>query len=166
MIGEICVSGPQVMAGYWRNPQETAKALAGGRLHTGDLGYIDPQGHTVITGRLKNLVIVGGFNVYPFVVEEAISRHPAVARVAVRGMPDAYRGESVQAFIVRRSGHVLTAHELRAFLKDKLAPYETPKLIIFTDSISALGFSAREKPRTAVNERRARRRRSKSKEYA
>jgi long-chain acyl-CoA synthetase len=135
MTGEICIRGPQVMAGYWRRPDETAMAMAGGRLHTGDVGHMDADGYTFITDRAKDLILVGGYNVYPRVVEDAIRRHPMVEDVAVCGIPDDYRGESVMAFIVMRSGGRLTLGELRAFLQDKLAPFEIPRAIAFRDSL-------------------------------
>ncbi|HEY1385926.1 MAG TPA: long-chain fatty acid--CoA ligase [Dongiaceae bacterium] len=133
--GEICVRGPQVMLGYWRRPEETAKAMIGGRLHTGDVGHIDEQGSTFITDRAKDLILVGGYNVYPRMVEEAILQHPVVAEVAVCGIPDDYRGETVKAFIVSKDGQKLTPGELRSFLKDKLAPFEMPRSIAFRDSL-------------------------------
>lgn len=133
--GEICVRGPQVMLGYWRQPDETANTMIGGRLHTGDIGYMDEQGYTFITDRAKDLILVGGFNVYPRMVEEAIRQHPAVADVAVCGIPDDYRGESVKAFIVPRDGRKPTLGELRVFLRDKLAPFEMPRSIAFRNSL-------------------------------
>jgi len=127
--GEICIRGPQVMVGYWRRPEETATTMAGGRLHTGDIGHIDEEGYIYITDRAKDLILVGGYNVYPRMVEEAILRHPAVADVAVCGIPDDYRGETVKAFIVTRPDHTLTMGDLKAFLRDKLAPFEMPRSI-------------------------------------
>jgi long-chain acyl-CoA synthetase len=133
--GEICIRGPQVMLGYWRRPEETASTMIGGRLHTGDLGYMDEQGYTFITDRAKDLILVGGYNVYPRMVEEAILQHPAVADIAVCGIPDDYRGETVKAFIVPKNGQSFTLGELRAFLKDKLAPFEIPRSIAFRDAL-------------------------------
>lgn len=133
--GEICVKGPQVMAGYWKQPEETEAALAGGRLHTGDVGYMDSEGHIFITDRIKDLILVGGFNVYPRTVEEAILRHPDVEEVAVCGVPDPYRGETVKAFIVPRAGRAPTLGELRQFLQDKLAPFEMPRMLAMRDSL-------------------------------
>jgi long-chain acyl-CoA synthetase len=133
--GEICVRGPQVMVGYWRQPEETAKTMIGGRLHTGDIGYMDEHGYTFITDRAKDLILVGGYNVYPRIVEEAILQHPAVADVAVCGIPDDYRGEAVKAFIVPKDGQRLTLGELRAFLRDKLAAFEIPRSIAFRDTL-------------------------------
>jgi long-chain acyl-CoA synthetase len=133
--GEICIRGPQVMMGYWHRPEETASTMIGGRLHTGDVGYMDEQGYTFITDRAKDLILVGGYNVYPRMVEEAILQHPAVADVAVCGIPDDYRGETIKAFIVPKNGQSFTLGELRAFLKDKLAPFEIPRLIAFRDAL-------------------------------
>jgi len=133
--GEICIRGPQVMLGYWRQPEETARTMTGGRLHTGDIGHMDEQGYTFITDRAKDLILVGGYNVYPRMVEEAILQHPAVAEVAVCGIPDDYRGETVKAFIVPKEGQRFTSGELRAFLRDKLAPFEMPRSIAFRESL-------------------------------
>lgn len=143
--GEICVRGPQVMAGYRHQPEETAATLMGGRLHTGDVGYMDSEGYTFITDRIKDLILVGGFNVYPRTVEDAILRHPAVEDVAVCGIPDEYRGETVKAFIMLRPGHRLTLGELRNFLQDKLAPFEMPRMVAFRDALprTLLGKIAR-----------------------
>ena len=133
--GEICVTGPQVMAGFWNRPEETRDALRGGRLRTGDIGYLDPNGYLYIIDRIKDLIITGGFNVYPRVVEEAIYQHPAVAEVAVCGVPDRHRGEVVKAFVKLAEDVTLTGTELRGFLKDKLAPFEIPRKVEFRDEI-------------------------------
>jgi long-chain acyl-CoA synthetase len=133
--GEICITGPQNMAGYADQPEETADALRGGRLHTGDVGYMDADGYVYLIDRIKDLILNGGFNVYPRMVEEAIELHPAVEEVSVCGVPDRYRGEIVKAFVKRRDGMALTAAELRAFLKDKLAPFEQPRQIEFRDDL-------------------------------
>ncbi len=139
--GEICVLGPQVMAGYWRRPQETAAALQDGRLHTGDVGFIDDDGACFVVDRLKELIICSGFNVYPRAVEEAIYAHPDVAEVAVCGVPDLYRGETVKAFVVLRDGASLDQAALLAFLEDRLSTIEMPKLVEFRDQLpkSAVG---------------------------
>jgi long-chain acyl-CoA synthetase len=133
--GEICISGPQVMAGYERRPEETAEALRGGRLHTGDVGYIDRDGYVYVIDRIKDLILSSGFNVYPRMVEEAILLHPAVAEASVCGVPDQHRGETIKAYVRRCEGAVLTAGELRSFLRDKLAPFEQPKAIEFRDQL-------------------------------
>ena len=127
--GEICITGPQVMSGYAGQPEETAEALRGGRLHTGDVGFIDQDGYVYLIDRIKDLILNGGFNVYPRMVEEAILLHPAVAEASVCGVPDRHRGEQVKAYVRLAEGASLSAAELRAFLKDKLAPFEQPKQI-------------------------------------
>ena len=129
--GEICISGPQVMAGYERRPEDTAEALRGGRLHTGDVGYLDADGYVYVVDRIKDLILNGGFNVYPRMVEEAILLHPAVAEATVCGVPDTHRGETVKAYVRLCEGADLTGAELRAFLRDKLAPFEQPRAIEF-----------------------------------
>lgn len=133
--GELCVRGPQVMAGYWNRPGETAAALADGRLHTGDIGYVDADGACFVVDRLKELIICSGFNVYPRVVEEAIYAHPDVVEAAVCGVPDSYRGETVKAFVVARDRARLDEAALLAFLEDRLSPIEMPKLIEFRDEL-------------------------------
>ncbi|UCH76168.1 MAG: long-chain fatty acid--CoA ligase [Rhodospirillales bacterium] len=133
--GEICVIGPQVMAGYWNQPDETEGAFRGGRLHTGDVGYIDEEGYVFLIDRIKDLILNAGFNVYPRMVEEAIYLHPDVAEVVVCGVPDKQRGELVKAYVKRRAGSQLKAGELKRFLRDKLAPYAQPRRIEFRDEL-------------------------------
>ncbi len=127
--GEICITGPQVMLGYWNKPEDTAQALAGGRLHTGDIGYMDEQGFTVLVDREKDIILTGGYNVFPRIVEEQIHEHPAIEEVIVAGVADKHRGQAVKAFIKLKDGHTLTAGELRDFLKERLSPAEIPRLI-------------------------------------
>jgi long-chain acyl-CoA synthetase len=127
--GEICISGPQLMAGYALRPEETAATLRDGRLHTGDVGYIDQDGYVYLIDRIKDLILNGGFNVYPRMVEEAILLHPAVEEASVCGVPDRHRGEVVKAFVKLAPGVSLKVPELRGFLRDKLAPFEQPKRI-------------------------------------
>jgi long-chain acyl-CoA synthetase len=126
-IGEICVRGPQVMKGYWRRPDETARAFVDGFVRTGDLGYVTEDRLLYIVDRLKDIIICSGFNVYPVRVEEAIFQHPAVSEVIVLGVPDSYRGETVKAFITLRAGQQLTLEQLQAFLKSRLSAVEMPK---------------------------------------
>ncbi|HWK43232.1 MAG TPA: long-chain fatty acid--CoA ligase [Stellaceae bacterium] len=133
--GEICISGPQVMLGYWHQPDETARVLRNGRLHTGDVGYIDEDGYVFLVDRIKDLILAGGFNVYPRNVEEAIYQHPDVAECIVVGVPDPYRGQTVKAYVACRQGSDLTEAALKAFLKDKLSPIELPKSVEFRDSL-------------------------------
>jgi long-chain acyl-CoA synthetase len=139
--GELCLAGPNVMPGYWNRPEETAEVLgADGFLHTGDVGIMDAEGYVTLVDRIKDLILVSGFNVYPRVVEEALYRHPAVAGATVVAMPDPYRGEAPAAFVEAKPGASVTAEELREFLKDKLNAVELPRLIEVRASL----------PRTAV----------------
>ena len=133
--GEICVSGPQVMAGYWRNEAATRDVIADGRLRTGDVGYTDEDGYTFIIDRIKDLILVSGFNVYPRHVEDGIYQHPAVEEVTVIGVADEYQGQSVKAFVKLREGQALGEEELRAFLQDRLGRHEVPKHIEFRDTL-------------------------------
>jgi long-chain acyl-CoA synthetase len=133
--GEICVTGPQVMAAYWNRPDETEAAFQGGRLHTGDVGYIDDEGYVFLIDRIKDLILNAGFNVYPRMVEEAIHLHPAVAETVVCGVPDKSRGEVVKAYVKLRPGETLKPGELKRFLRDKLAPYERPRRVEFRDEL-------------------------------
>lgn len=133
--GEVCVRGPQVMLGYLGKPDETADTLRDGWLHTGDVGYLDEDGYTVIVDRIKDMILCGGFNVYPRNVEEAIYQHPAVAECVVAGVPDAYRGETVKAYIRLAPDKALTEAELLDFLKGRLSPIERPRLIEFRTSL-------------------------------
>ncbi|MEI7609333.1 MAG: long-chain fatty acid--CoA ligase, partial [Rhodospirillaceae bacterium] len=125
----------QVMKGYWNRPEETERTLKGGRLHTGDVGIMDEDGYTAIVDRIKDLIIAGGFNVYPRNVEEAIYLHPAVEEVVVAGVPDAYRGQTVKAYIKLADGAGLDQAGLLAFLKDKLSPIEMPKQVEFRGAL-------------------------------
>lgn len=131
--GEVCIRGPQVMSGYWNKPDETAVAMENGWFHTGDVGVQDEQGYFFIVDRLKDLILCGGFNVYPRNVEEAIYLHDAVEEVIVAGIADSYRGQTVKAYVKIKDGKSLDKAELTAFLKDKLSPIEQPKKVEFRD---------------------------------
>lgn len=131
--GELCVSGPQMMAGYYKRDTETAQVIKNGRLHTSDVGYMDDEGFVYIVDRVKDLVLVGGYNVYPRRVEEVIYTHPAIEECIVAGVPDKLRGEAVQAWVKLRHGHTVTPEELRAWLQDKLTAIELPKKIIIRE---------------------------------
>jgi len=133
--GELCVRGPQVMKGYWNKPDETAKALRDGWLHTGDIATMDEDGYFRIVDRLKEMIISGGYNIYPREIEEVLYQHPAVLEATAIGVPDAYRGESAKAFVVLKVGQQATADELIAFCKLNLAPYKVPKSVEFRDSL-------------------------------
>jgi long-chain acyl-CoA synthetase len=131
--GELCIRGPQVMKGYWNNPDATAETIREGRLHTGDIAIMDERGYVFIVDRLKDMIITNGYNVYPRNVEEAIYLHPNVEECIVAGLPDTQRGEIVKAWIKLKEGRELTGQDLKAFLKDKISPMEIPKRIEFRD---------------------------------
>ncbi|MBT3700565.1 MAG: long-chain fatty acid--CoA ligase [Alphaproteobacteria bacterium] len=133
--GEICVIGPQVMLGYWGREEATAETIVDGMLHTGDVGYMDEEGYTFIIDRMKDLVLVGGFNVYPRHVEEAIYQHPGVEEVTVIGITDDYLGQVIKAFIKLKDQQTLTEDELIAFLGDKLAKHALPRQTEFRDEL-------------------------------
>jgi len=133
--GEICVSGPQVMLGYWRQAEATRNCLIGGRLHTGDLGLMDADGFLYFVERLKEVISVHGYKVYPRSVEDAIRQHPAVIDVAVIGVPDSIRGQAPKAFVVLAKGTQLSEDGLKAFLADKLSPREIPRLFEFRGNL-------------------------------
>ena len=124
--GEICVKGPNVMKGYWKKPEATAAAMtADGFFRTGDVGAMDDDGYVYIVDRTKDMLLVGGFNVYPRNIEEAIYQHPSVEEACVIGVPDAYRGESPKAFVRLKAGAPpLTLDDLKAFLADRLGKHE------------------------------------------
>jgi fatty-acyl-CoA synthase len=133
-IGEICFRGYHIMRGYYRDPEATAKALdAAGWLASGDLGTMDAEGYVRITGRLKEMIIRGGENIYPREIEDLMFTHPKVAEVAVFGIPDEYYGEEIAAWIQLHPGESATADEMREFCKDKLAHFKLPKRIRFVD---------------------------------
>lgn len=134
-IGEICISGPQVMQGYYNKPEETAQVLKDGLLRTGDLGFLDKRGYLYIVDRLKEMIIYGGYKVYPRHVEEAIYKHPAIEEVAVIGQPDGHRGEIVVAYLKLKAGQDVTKEALREFLSNYLSAYEIPKEIHFTEGL-------------------------------
>jgi long-chain acyl-CoA synthetase len=125
--GEVCVRGPQVMAGYWQRPAETEAAFVDGALRTGDVGYLDDEGYLFLVDRLKDVILCGGFNVYPRVLEEALYQHPAVAEAVVVGLPDEYRGQAPKAFVTLRLGVTATPDELRAFLAGYVSKIELPR---------------------------------------
>ena len=130
--GEICIVGPQVMKGYWNRPEATVDTIVEGRLRTGDVGYMDEEGYTFIIDRMKDLILCGGFNVYPRHVEEAIYRHPSVEEVTVIGIPDDYRGESPKAFVRLKEGaEPVDEAGMIEFLRERLGKHEIPREIEF-----------------------------------
>ena len=154
--GEICVSGPQVMQGYWRREQETAETVVDGRLLTGDVGHIDEDGYVFIIDRKKDLVLVSGFNVFPRKVEEGISLHEAVEEVTVIGVPDEYTGEAIKAFVKLKEGQALEAEELQGFLADKLGRHEMPKHVEFRDELPKTMIGKLSKKELVAEEQAAR----------
>jgi len=133
--GEIVIKGPSVMKEYWNNPEETAAQLKDGWLYTGDIAQTDEDGYLYIVDRKKDMIIAGGFNIYPREVDEVLYQHPKIAEAVAVGVPDAYRGETIKAFIVLKQGQQATEKEVIAFCKEKLAAYKVPKLIEFRESI-------------------------------
>jgi long-chain acyl-CoA synthetase len=133
--GELQVKGPQVMLGYYDNPQATRDAFLDGWLRTGDVGYVDDEGYVFLVDRIKDLIICSGFNVYPRTIEEALSEHPSVDENNVIGVPDEYRGEAPVAFVKLRDGKTATEAELKKFLAEKLNKLEMPKEIIFKEQL-------------------------------
>ena len=134
-IGELVTTGPQVVAGYWNKPEETAKALPGGSLHTGDVGYMDDQGWFYIVDRKKDQINAGGYKVWPREVEDVLYEHEAVREAAVVGVPDQYRGETVKAFVSLRPGKTVSEADLIAFTKQRMAAYKYPRQIEFLDEV-------------------------------
>jgi long-chain acyl-CoA synthetase len=140
-VGEIRIRGPNVTKGYWNRPKETAEAFVGDRFLTGDIGYVDADGYFYLVDRKKDMIISGGFNVYPQMIEQAIYTHPSVQEVIVIGIPDDYRGEAAKAFVKLRGGATpFTIDDLRAFLTGKLGKHELPAALEFVEEL----------PRTAV----------------
>lgn len=152
-IGELVVKGPQIMKGYWNRPEETEEVLRDGWLFTGDLGYMDEEGYFYIVDRKKDMIIAGGFNIYPREVEEILYEHPAVLEAAVAGIPDEYRGETVKAYIVVKEGHNVSEKELNEFARKHLAAYKVPRYYEFRKELpkTAIGKVLR---RTLIEEER------------
>lgn len=130
-VGELAIKGPQIMRGYWNNPDETSQALNDGWLLTGDMARMDGDGYFYIVDRKKELILTGGLNVFPREVEEVLYAHPAVQEAAAIGVPDTYRGEVVKVFVVLKSGARATAEEIIDFCRKNLAPYKVPKAVEF-----------------------------------
>jgi long-chain acyl-CoA synthetase len=139
-IGEIAVKGPQVMKGYWNKPEDTVQTLRDGWLLTGDLGYMDEDGYFYIVDRKKDMIIAGGFNIYPREIEEVLYEHPDVQEAVVAGVPDPYRGETVKAYVVLKEGSSITEEDLNSFARKHLAAYKVPRVYEFR----------KELPKTAV----------------
>jgi long-chain acyl-CoA synthetase len=133
--GEVCVRSPGVMRGYWRSPEATAEALHDGWLHTGDIGYLDEDGYLFIVDRKKDLIIRGGFNVYPRDVEDALVEHPAVHMAAVVGRPDVVHGEEIVAFVAPSPGAAVSPDELIAWARQQIGAYKYPREVHLVEAI-------------------------------
>lgn len=144
-IGEICIAGPQVMVGYWQREQLNQECFVGEFFRSGDLGYMSLEGLFYVVDRLKDVIIAGGYNIYPALLEDAIGRHPAVAETVVVGIPDIYRGETAVACVVLKPASSLSLEDLRQFLRDKLSPMEIPTQLKVMDDMpkTAAGKLAR-----------------------
>lgn len=127
-VGELLIKGPQIMKGYWNNKEETAAALQNGWLYTGDLAMMDDDGYFYIVGRKKEMIIVGGFNIYPQEVEGVLYEHPDIQEAAVAGIPNEEHGELVKAYVVPKSGRDIDIDELKGYCYSKLTPYKVPKI--------------------------------------
>ncbi|WP_407269140.1 AMP-binding protein [Radiobacillus sp. PE A8.2] len=139
-IGEIAVKGPQVMKGYWNQPEETDLVLRDGWLYTGDMGYMDEYGCFYVKDRKKDMIIAGGYNIYPREVEEVLYEHHAVQEAVVAGIPDPYRGETVKAYVVLKADATLSEEELDAYCRSQIAAYKVPRIYEFRNEL----------PKTAV----------------
>jgi fatty-acyl-CoA synthase len=144
-VGEICVRGPLVMPGYWNKPEETAQAFRNGWLYTGDMARRDGDGYLYIVDRSKDMIISGGFNVFPREVEDVLSQHPAVSAAAVVGAPDPKWGEAVRALVVLRAGMVVPAEELMALVRERKGAVYAPKAIDFVDALPVTGLGKLDK---------------------
>jgi long-chain acyl-CoA synthetase len=127
--GEIVISGPMVVPGYWNRPDATEATLPDGELHTGDVGFMDPDGWFYLLDRKKDMIVAAGYKVWPREVEDTLLRHPAVREAAVVGVPDDYRGETVWAYVSLRPGAAATPGELTAFCREQMAAYKYPRRI-------------------------------------
>jgi long-chain acyl-CoA synthetase len=133
--GEVLIRGHNIMKGYYKHPDATAEAMRGGWFHSGDIGIMDADGDFQIVDRKKDLIIRGGFNVYPREVEEVLYQHPAVREAAVIGVPDEKYGEEVHAVIALHAGHTATPHEVIAFCKEHLAAFKYPRIVRILDAL-------------------------------
>ncbi len=138
--GEILIKGPQIMMGYYKKPEETAEALKNGWFYTGDIGCFDEDGYLKITDRKKDMIIAGGYNIYPLEVDGVLFDHPKILEACTIGVKDEYRGETVKAFVVVKDGEALTQEEIIEFCRKNLAAYKVPKIVEFIDEL----------PKTAV----------------
>ena len=139
--GEICIKGPQVMKGYYKKEAETRESLRDGWFHTGDIGFFDDEGYLSVIDRKKDLIIGSGFNIYPKEIDEILFDHPGIIEACTIGVPDAYRGETVKAYVVLKGGAALSEKEIIDYCRANLAAYKVPQEIEFIDELpkSAVG---------------------------
>lgn len=145
--GEILIKGPQIMKGYYKKPEETRNVLKDGWFYSGDIGIFDEDGYLSIVDRKKDMIIAGGYNIYPVELDDVLFEHPKILEACTIGVPDEYRGETVKAFVVPKEGETLTEEEVVRFCREKLAAYKIPKIIEFVDDLpkSAVGKILRRK---------------------
>ncbi|MBW2365000.1 MAG: AMP-binding protein, partial [Deltaproteobacteria bacterium] len=148
--GEVIFKGPQMCLGYYNKPDETANSIRDGWFYTGDIGKLDEDGYLYIVDRKKDMIIAGGFNIYPRDIDEVLFEHPKVLEACAIGVPDEYRGETVKAYIVPKPGETLTEEELNSFCRERLSAYKVPKIYEFIDELpkSAVGKILRKELRT------------------
>jgi len=139
--GEIAIKGPQIMMGYYKKPEETEETIKDGWFFTGDIGKFDEDGYLTIVDRKKDMIIAGGYNIYPVELDDVLMGHPKILEACTVGIPHDYRGETVKAFIVVKESETLTQEEVVDYCKEKLAAYKVPKLVEFIDELpkSAVG---------------------------
>jgi long-chain acyl-CoA synthetase len=154
--GEVIFKGPQMCLGYYNKPDETANSIRDGWFYTGDIGKLDEDGYLYIVDRKKDMIIAGGFNIYPRDIDEVLFEHPKVLEACAIGVPDDYRGETVKAYIVPKPGETLTEEELDSFCRERLTAYKVPKIYEFIDDLpkSAIGKILRKELRTLDAEKR------------
>ncbi len=133
--GELIIKGPQVMKGYWKRPEETASTLRDGWLYTGDICTMDQDGYFYVVDRKKDMIIAGGFNIYPREIDEVLYEHPKIQEAVAVGVPDEYRGETVKAFVVLKPGEQASEEEIIKFCRERLAAYKVPRMVEFRDSL-------------------------------
>ena len=146
-VGEIAIKGPQIMMGYYKSPEETAKVLKDGWFYSGDIGCFDEDGYLKIVDRKKDMIIAGGYNIYPVELDGVLFDHPKILEACTIGVDDGYRGETVKAFVVLKEGETLTEEDVTAYCRENLASYKVPKIIEFIDELpkSAVGKVLRRK---------------------
>ena len=134
-MGEVLIRGNNVMKGYYNRPDETATAMRGGWFHSGDIGMLDEDGYLFITDRVKDMIIRGGFNVYPREIEEVLMTHPAVSLAAVVGIPDDQHGEEIKAYVILKEGASATSEEIIEWSKENMAAYKYPRVVEIRESV-------------------------------